>query len=164
MDTKDKVCECSSTPSAPEDPERDWDHWEAGKTCNPENMHCLFQAVPARTGVMRATYRTIGGLLQRLREIEAELKQMGAVREYNSRPTPAKNCVDRSFFAELVPKSKRARAAGIMLDHHAFAPLNMVGMQKLQSRIDALYNEDCDVLIHHLCEFQLDGIEFEFQH
>jgi hypothetical protein len=114
---------------------------------------------------MRATYRTIGGLVQRLRDIEAELKKMGAIREYNSRPTPAKNCLDRSFFAKGVPEWKRARAAGTMLDHHSFATLKhykMVDMQKLQSCMDALYNEECDVLIR-LREYQLDGIEFEFQ-
>ncbi len=114
---------------------------------------------------MRATYRTIGGLVQRLRDIEAELKQMEVVREYNSRPTIAKNCLDRSLFAERVPEWKRARAAGTMLDHNAFVPLRhykMVDMQKLQSRMDALYNEECDVLIR-LREYQLDGINFEFQ-
>jgi hypothetical protein len=114
---------------------------------------------------MRATYRMIGGLVSRLRQIEAELKKMGAIREYNSRPTPAKNCLDRSLFAKRVPEWKRARAAGTMLDHHAFAPLKhykMVDMQKLQSCMDALYNEECDVLIR-LREYQLDGIDFEFQ-
>lgn len=159
MDTKDAL---PSAPSAPEDPEREW---ESGDTCNPQSMHCLFQAAPALNGATRATYRMIGGLVLRLREIEAELKKMGAVREYNSRPTPGKNCLDRSYFAKGVPEWKRARAAGIMLDHHAFAPLKhckMVDTQKLQSRMDALYNEECDVLIR-LREYQLDGIEFEFQ-
>ncbi len=52
-----------------------------------------------------------------------------------------------------------------MLDHNAFVPLRhykMVDMQKLQSRMDALYNEECDILIR-LREYQLDGIHFEFQ-
>jgi hypothetical protein len=103
-------------------------------------------------------------LVQRLRDIEAELKQM-PTSEGKTRPTPASHCLDRSFFADLVSKSKRARATGTMLDHNAFVPLRhykMVDMQKLQSRMDALYNEECDILIR-LREFQLDGIHFEFQ-
>jgi hypothetical protein len=129
-------------------------------------MHCLFQAAPARTGPMRATYRMIGGLVQRLREIQSELKRMPIItREYNGRPTLSQKYLDRSFFAELVSNSKRARAAGKMLDHHAFVPLKyykMADTKKLQSRMDALYNEECDVLIR-LRELQLDGIEFDFQ-
>ncbi len=108
----------------------------------------------------------IGGLVQRLREIQSELKRMPIItREYNGRPTLSQKYLDRSFFAELVSNSKRARAAGKMLDHHAFVPLKyykMADTKKLQSRMDALYNEECDVLIR-LRELQLDGIEFDFQ-
>ena len=119
---------------------------------------------PKQTAATRATYRKIGGLVYKIKEIEDELKKLGAVREYNSRPTPPQNFLDKSFFAEQVPKWKRARETGTMLDHHAYAPLKhykMVDRQKLQSRMDALYNEECDALIR-LRQFQLDGYEFDF--
>jgi hypothetical protein len=117
-----------------------------------------------QTAATRATYRKIGGLVTRIKEIEEELKKLGAVRECNSRPKPPQNFLDRSYFAEQVPKWKRAREAGTMLDHNAYVPLKhykMVDMQRLQSRMDALYNEECDALIR-LRQFQMDGFEFDF--
>jgi hypothetical protein len=118
---------------------------------------------PKQNAATRATYRKIGSLVTRIREIEEELKKLGAVRECG-RPIPHSNFGDRSYFAEQVPKWKRALEAGTMLDHHAYAPLKhfkMVDRQRLQSRMDTLFNEECDALIK-LREFQLSGYEFDF--
>jgi hypothetical protein len=119
---------------------------------------------PNQTAATRATYRKIGNLVTRIKEIEDELNKLGAVRECNSRPNPPQHFVDRSAFVELLPKWKRAREAGTIFDHHTYAPLKhykMVDRQSLQARMDTLYNEECDTLIQ-LREFQLGGVEFDF--
>ena len=105
----------------------------------------------------------INALVKRIREIEAELHEMGAVRE-NGRPVPPRNCLDKSWFRIQLPLWKRDRALGKDLDHHAFVPLKhykMVDGASLQARLDALYREECDTLIR-LREFQLEGVEVDF--
>ncbi len=119
---------------------------------------------PKQPAVMRSTYREIGALVTRIQEIEKELKSIGALREYG-RPVLPTTWVDRSWFEEKIPQWKRARAEGKFLDHHAYTPLKayrMVDRNALQSRIDALYNEECDIHIR-LHEFQLAGVKFEYK-
>lgn len=118
---------------------------------------------PAQNSGTRETFRKIGCLVYRVKEIEEELKSLGAVSEYG-RPKPPPTFFDKAYFGEMLPQWKRVRAAGQALDHHAFMPLKCrkpVDMKSLQARLDALYNEECDALIQ-LREFQLNGIEFEF--
>lgn len=124
----------------------------------------LFRADPPKTADMLSKHREIHELVKRVKEIDAELKNLGAVREYG-RPVLPSSFMDRSWFAEQIQKWKHARAAGRVLDHHAFAPLRyckMVDRSSLQSRLDALHNEECDALIR-LRELQLEGIEFDFE-
>lgn len=127
-------------------------------------QHCqMILTRPKQTSVVRTTYRKIGALIQRIGDIGKEITALGAVREY-SRPKLPSSFLDKSVFTEEIPKWKRARAAGQALDHHAYTPLRyckMVDKKALQTRLDKLYNEECDALIQ-LREFQMDGVEFEF--
>lgn len=121
---------------------------------------------PTHSSATRETYREIGKLIDRINEIDEELKTLGAVREYGHGvpKISSEKYLDKSFFTNLIPNLKRARAAGQSLDHHAYVPLrwrNPVDAAKLQEQITALYNEECDALIR-LREFQLNGWEFEF--
>lgn len=121
----------------------------------------LFCADPPKTAEMFSKYRETHELVKRVKDIDAELKSLGAVRELG-RPVVPSTFMDRSWFAEQIPKWKQARAEGRALDHHAFMPLRhhkMVDRPSLQSRLDALYNEECDALIR-LREFQLE-LDFE---
>jgi hypothetical protein len=125
----------------------------------------MFLSKPRKNPAKRAVYQTIGTLVARIEEINEELKNLGATRvDHVGKPTPANNYVDRSHYIEGLAQWKRARQTGTMLDHHAYAVLKhykIVDKQKLQSRMDALYNEECDTLIK-LREFQLSGYEFDF--
>lgn len=118
---------------------------------------------PDRTSSVRSAYRKIGALVKRIEEIEREINALGAVREHG-RPTIPSSYLDKSYFEEQILTWKRARSSGRTLDYHAFGLLRhskMVDRQTLQSRLDALHNEECDALIE-LREFQLRGFQFEF--
>lgn len=123
----------------------------------------LFRADPPKTAEMLSKHREIHELVKRVKEIDKELKFLGAVRE-SGRPVLPSSFIDKSWFAEQIQKWKHARAAGRVLDSHVFAPLRyckMVDRLSLQSRLDALHFEECDALIR-LRELQLEGIEFDF--
>jgi hypothetical protein len=122
-------------------------------------------AQPSHDFATRETLRKIGMLVDRLKEIEREMLSIGAVREGASWK-PSGKLIDKSFFLrnEGLPAFKRSRAAGLPLDYQAHALLlskKPVDMPRLQERIHALSNEECDALIQ-LREFQLNGWDFEF--
>lgn len=120
---------------------------------------------PAQNSATRETFRKIGGLVDRVKEIEKELKTLGAVRDHGyGRPMPSPTYLDKAYFVEMLPQWKRARSAGQALDHNACGVLKCrrpVDTKSLQARLDALYNEECDALIQ-LREYQTIGIEFDF--
>jgi len=120
---------------------------------------------PAQNSATRALFRKIGGLVDRIKEIEKELKELGAVRDCGV-PKPNPNIfLDKSFFEQGLLAWKRARAAGQSLDHHSYAPLKYrkpVDMAKLQARMKTLYDEECDALIE-LREYQVKGVVFDFE-
>jgi hypothetical protein len=122
-------------------------------------------AQPTQDFATRETLRKIGTLVDRLKEIENELLSIGAVRDGFSWK-PYHKLIDKSFYMNDtgLPAWKRARAAGLPLDHNAQGILKTkkpVDMPRLQERINALSNEECDALIQ-LREFQLHGWDFDF--
>jgi hypothetical protein len=121
---------------------------------------------PAQNSATRETLRKIGGLVDRIKEIDDELKSIGAVREYGDGvPTVSSTThLDKKWFAMNMPEWERKRAAGLSLDRNAYVPLKWrkpVDSAKLQAKMKALYDEECDALMQ-LRKFQLDGIEFDF--
>ena len=127
-----------------------------------------FQATftqPTQDFATRETLRKIGTLVDRLKDIESELLSIEAVRDGCSWK-PSYKLIDKSFYMSdtCLPAWKRARAAGLPLDHNASVTLKTkkpVDMPRLQGRINALSNEECDALIQ-LREFQLNEWDFEF--
>jgi len=122
-------------------------------------------AKPVQSSAVRATFRKIGALVERIREIEKELLNMGAVYEYGVyKPDPNKY-LDKAWLTENIKNTKRTREAGKSLDHHAYAPLKhrkLVDTAVFMARAKKLYDEECDCLIT-LREFQINGgVEFDF--
>jgi hypothetical protein len=123
---------------------------------------------PIRDLVTRETYREIGMLVDRIKEIGKELQTIGAVRENGFGPPKLSDkYAERSYYIQndTLAAWKRTRAAGYSLEYHPYMLLKHkrpIDTAKINSRIKALYNEECDALIQ-LREFQINGIEFEFE-
>jgi hypothetical protein len=122
---------------------------------------------PTQDLATRETYREIGMLVDRIKEIEKEVQSIGGVRENGCGPYKLSDkYIDKSYFLQddFVPKYKRTRAAGHMLEYHPYVLLKCkrpVDSAKLIAQMKELYNEECDALIK-LREFQINGVEFEF--
>ena len=139
------------------------------QTASGRTIHqCQVKLVPPpRTAAKRKTFREIGALVESLGAIEEEYRAMGAERRDWAKPElkPGR-FIDRAWLlrSEMMPRWKCMRSAGHALDHNAFAALRrgkIVDIGACQARIDALYNDECDILIK-LREFQLEGFEFDF--
>ena len=121
-------------------------------------------AKPATPSPVRATFREIGALVERIKEIENERKEMGAVYEYGEYKPDPNQYLDKAWFMEHVARTKRVREAGQSLDHHAYGPLKHrkpIDTAAWNTRAKRLYDEECDVLIA-LRQFQFEGVEFDF--
>jgi len=119
---------------------------------------------PVRPFADRATFRKIGVLVKRIREIEKELLNMGAVYDCGKYIPDPNKYIDKACFTEIFTRTKRTREAGISLNHHAYAPLKhrkLVDTAVFMARTKKLYDEECDCLIT-LREFQINGVEFDF--
>jgi hypothetical protein len=133
-----------------------------------DGLHCMNIKFisPVTPQPMHATLRRVGGLIKRLNDIDLELKQIGATREGGCVPTLSKAFVDKAWFVSALEKAKKARAPGISLDHHSYAPLMLmkpVDTALLNAKIKKLYDEECDIVIE-LREHQLKGLDFNFKH
>jgi hypothetical protein len=121
-------------------------------------------AKPVQTFAVRATFRKIGPLIERITEIQNELQGMGAVYDCGEyKPDPNKY-IDKAWFTACISGLKRTREAGMSLDHNAYGPLKHrkpIDTAAFMARVKKLYNEECDCLIA-LREFQLNGVEFDF--
>ena len=119
---------------------------------------------PTKSTATRAAFRKIGGLVERVRAIGEELKNMGAVWDGDGyKPDPNK-FIDKSWYVTSLAGMKRAREAGQSLDRNAHGPLKHrkpLDTAKFQAQVKKLYDEECDCLIA-LREFQLNGMEFDF--
>jgi hypothetical protein len=126
--------------------------------------------VPKHDPATRAKLRQIAALIARVKEIDTELKRLGAVRDGAEGvfKLDTSRFIDKSFFLNKdtgLPAWKRARTEGAVLDHHTYEPLRHskpVNTVALMERFKELHNEQCDALIR-LREFQLyDGLDFTF--
>jgi hypothetical protein len=119
---------------------------------------------PLQIPEVRKMFRNIGNLLTRLDTINQELKNIGAIRGQGIPKLGPEFC-DRQTYREYLERLKAQRTTGASLDHHSYAPLasmRPVDTTSLNASIKALYDEECDILIQ-LREFQLSGVEFEFE-
>lgn len=119
---------------------------------------------PVQTFAVRATFRKIGALVERIREIEKELLKMGAVYDCGKYTPDRNKYINKADFTQIMTHVKRIRDAGLSLHHQAYAPLKhrkLVDTAVFMARTKKLYNEECDCLIT-LREFQFNGVEFDF--
>jgi len=122
--------------------------------------------LPTHSMATYKTLRIIGNSIARLGEIDKELKKIGAVRRHGGMPELGPGFIDKGWYLTKLQEFKRIRAAGGSLDLHSHTPLagmKPVDSNALKLRIKTLYDEECDILIQ-LREFQLNGVEFNFNH
>lgn len=114
----------------------------------------------------RAAYRKVSELMERIEQIEKEYTALGAVRDYpTSKPAPPKHWVSKSTLMQpqLLPVMMGKRKAGQALDHNELAMLKKIEVMDLDSiipKIDALYNEECDAWLT-LRRYQITGLKFK---
>ena len=123
---------------------------------------------PAQDSATRATFRKIGALVDRLKEIDTEYEAIGAVRHgHMLTPGMAPGYVDRSYFQNeaSLKKWEEILAAGGTLDDTAYFSLHRlvpVDMNSRKKTIKLLYDEECHILIE-ICKFRVvDKLEFYF--
>jgi hypothetical protein len=130
---------------------------------------CIFSVnfvKPAKDFATRATFRKIGALVDRLKEIDEEYKAIGAVRQSAGMPVMCGGFLDFGYLLDsnCLSKWEEVLASGGVLDHNAYGALRMVpvDMNRRLQTIKTLYNEECRILID-ICKFRaVDRIEFYY--
>jgi hypothetical protein len=117
--------------------------------------------------VMREKLQTIGESIKRIQQIEKEFSELGASRQPpsgNVCPVLPENFIDKAVYTDALKEIKRKRAEGKDHDHHTVAMIFMKPTDAVSrnAKIKALFNEEMDLVLK-LKEFQLEGIDFEFQ-
>jgi hypothetical protein len=121
---------------------------------------------PAQTSATHKTFRHIGNLLNRLREIHDEFNNIGAERRMGGIPKLKPEFLDKALYLTSLSAYKFALAAGSSLDTNAYGILisrTPVDTEALQLILKPLYDEECDILIQ-LREHQINGVDFDFDH
>jgi hypothetical protein len=122
-------------------------------------------AKPSQDLALRTTFRNIGDLVERLKAIDKEYKEIGAVRQYfYMMPVLSDKYLDEQYFLTELPKIKKLRAEGRSLDHNAMAVLSRIPAKTniINTRIKELYDEESDINIE-ICEHRLKGFKFSFE-
>ena len=114
----------------------------------------------------RVAYRKVSELMERIEQIEKEYTALEVVREYpTSKPTLPGHWVSKSTLMQpqLLPAMMRKRKAGQALDPKELSMLKAIEIVDLDSiipKIDALYNEECDAWLT-LRRYQITGLKFK---
>jgi hypothetical protein len=120
---------------------------------------------PSQDPALSATFRKIGGLVERLKAIDKEYKEIGADRRRGSMmPELSEIFFDEQYILAELPKIKKLRAEGKSLDHNAMGLLSKIPAKTniIHARIKLLYDEESDIKIE-ICEFRLNGFKFFFE-
>lgn len=118
---------------------------------------------PSQDLTLRATFRKIGDLVERLKAIDKEYKEIGAIRQYGT-PVLAPGYIDKRYLLSELPKWKKLRDNGQSLDHNALGPLQSipVDVQAFATRAKQLFDEETGIKIE-LAEIRLTGLKFFFE-
>jgi hypothetical protein len=128
---------------------------------------CIIKFIkPSQDFATRATFRKIGALVDRLKEIDEEYEALGAVRQGYGMPGMRGGFLDYGYLLDpnCLSKWEGILASGGVLDHNAYGALraNPVDMNRRIQTIKTLYNEECRILID-ICKFRaVDRIEFYY--
>jgi hypothetical protein len=136
--------------------------------------HYLF-SLPSYDTATRAIYRVVGGLLIRLKEVDKELRQLGAV-PYMGLPMLPVHFVQTEEFDEqvrllqeeennnnkLAPISSGRQIMGAKDSLHAYlTSKHKVDRRKRQAALDVLVDERIDILLK-LCRYDPEETPFSF--
>jgi hypothetical protein len=127
---------------------------------------CVDFVKPSQDSATRATFRKIGALVDRLKEIDEEYEALGAVRQSAGMPVMRSGFLDSGYLLDpnCLSKWEEVLASGGVLDHNAYGALRMVpvDMNRRIQTIKTLYNEECRILVD-ICKFRVvDRIEFYY--
>jgi hypothetical protein len=119
--------------------------------------------LPSQDPEQRATFRLIGQLVARLRDIEREYQRIGAVRVRPGLPVLASGLRDEKEVRVELEQMKQQRADGRSLDDTFYAALLHIQVKtdELNAKIRRLYDEECDIRIE-ICMYRLQGNRFLF--
>ncbi len=115
---------------------------------------------PIENTATRAAKRKVFELKKRISEIKEEYKTMGAVTSNPGKPTLPVKFQNKTFFMQAILACERKRKAGKELDYHEYNSLThyvLKDTDKLNARIDVLYNEECDAWLA-LRKYELAGL------
>ena len=128
------------------------------------NLHVPVKfARPSQDSEVRGTFRLIGQLVARLRDIETEYQRIGAVRVRPGLPVLASDMRDEKEVRLELEQMKLQRADGRSLDDTYYAALLQIPVKtdELNSKIRQLFDEECDLRIE-VCVYRLQGYRFLF--
>ena len=130
--------------------------------------------LPGSNKTTRAVYRTIGALIKCLKEVDTELKKLGAVPGKGGIPIIPDQFVQTEEFNETVKAFQENmetadKQCGLTFarigkeDLHGFlVNKRNVNRKKRQAALDALVDERINILMK-LCSYDLDEFPFNFQ-
>ena len=117
---------------------------------------------PARTEATRAAYRRIYQINERLPDIGREFKSMGAIREeFADKPQLSGYYMSKAEFKVIISRMEKKRKAGENLsafDMSVLKRTRIVDTDKLNARIDELYNEEQDAWLE-LGKYKMMGLD-----
>jgi hypothetical protein len=118
---------------------------------------------PSQDSEQRGTFRVIGQLVSRIRDIEKEYQRMGAVRVKPGLPVLASDMRDEKEVRLALEQMKLQRADGRSLDDTYYEGLLHIPVKtdELNARIHRLFDEECDLRIE-ICGYRLQGYKFLF--
>jgi hypothetical protein len=117
---------------------------------------------PARNEATRAAYRRIYQINERLPDIGREFKSMGAIREeFADKPQLSGYYMSKAEFKVIISAMEIKRKAGENLsafDMSVLKRTRIVDTDKLNARIDELYNEEQDAWLE-LGKYKMMGLD-----
>lgn len=128
------------------------------------NQQAPFQFfAPRQSTTIRATYRTIGDLIIRLREVDQQLKSLGAIPGRGGVPELSGMLVQNDEFDRGVAGyTKDARGYDKATLHNFLCTRVRVDKRKRQSSLDQLVDERIDILLK-LTKYDPDEFPFTFE-
>ncbi len=129
---------------------------------NENGRHCcrIELITPSRDAKTRATYRTIGSLIHRLKEVDNQLKALGAVAGNGGTPRLSKNLLQSDEFDAQVNECIKKDAKESL--HGFLCTKTRVDKRKRQAAMDPLVDERINILLK-LTKYDPDEVPFTFE-
>ena len=127
------------------------------------NQKAPFQFfAPKHSTTTRATYRTIGNLILRLKEVDQQLKALGAIPGRGGVPELSEMLVQINEFDGFVARANAAHGYDKATLHSFLCTRTRVDKRKRQAALDPLVDERIDILLK-LTKYDPDDVPFTFE-